>query len=208
MRPSFLPAAIAQRRQAGFTLLEILVSLMLIAIGVLGTAGLQALALKMNQGGQLRSQAVVLGIDLIERMEANNVAAIAGGYAPAAYPASFTTDCATVFCSPADLATYDLVNFRSRVQSQLPGATICVMVTGPTGTGPCVAGTAPAGTAPVGAGPYIYFVRIDWVERISKAVGTAVDTTGPSAVTSAGGGKTETFSYSITRMFQNRSLII
>lgn len=188
MRPSFRPAAIARRRQAGFTLLEILVSLMLIAIGVLGTAGLQALALKMNQGGQLRSQAVVLGIDLIERIEANNVAAIAGSYAPATYPTSYTTDCSTAFCSPADLATYDLVNFKLRVLDQLPNAAITISM--------------------AGTGPVTYSVRIDWVERISKAKDTAVDTTGASAVTSAGGGQTETFSYSITRMFQNRSLVV
>jgi type IV pilus assembly protein PilV len=188
MQPSFPLAATAQRRQAGFTLLEILVSLLLIAIGVLGTAGLQALALKMNQGGQLRSQAVVLGIDLIERIEANNVAAMAGGYAPATYPTSYPMDCSAAYCSPADLATYDLVEFKSRLQAQLPNASLTVSMTG--------------------TGPVTYSVRIDWVERISKAKGTTVDTTGASAVTSAGGGQTETFSYSITRMFQNRTLVV
>lgn len=178
----------ALRQQAGFTLLEILVSLMIIALGVLGTAGLQALSLKINQGGQLRSQAVVLGLDFIERIEANNGATVVGGYAPASYPTSYTVDCATTFCTTAQLATYDLVDFKTRVDAALPGAAITVTMTG--------------------TGPFTYTVRIDWTERISKGKGTTVDTSGSSTVTSAGAGKTETFSYSITRMYQNRALIV
>jgi len=184
MRSHSRPAA-AQRRQSGFTLLEILVSLLLIAIGVLGTAGLQALALKINQGGQLRSQAVVLGMDFVERIEANNVAAIAGKYAPATYPTAYTKDCNTNFCTTDELATYDLVEFKTHVDRALPGATITLSVSG--------------------TGPFTYTVTINWVERISKAKSTTVDT-GASIVT--GGGATETFSYSITRMYQNRQVII
>lgn len=184
MRPQSRPPAAAQR-QSGFTLLEILVSLLLIAIGVLGTAGLQALALKINQGGQLRSQAVVLGMDFLERVEANNVATIAGKYAPATYPTSYTKDCTTAYCTTDELATYDLVEFKTHVDRALPNATITIAVSG--------------------TGPFTYTVRIDWVERISKAKGTTTDT-GASIVT--GGGATETFSYSITRMYQNRSLIV
>ena len=177
--------AAARPRQGGFTLLEILVSLLLIAIGVLGTAGLQALSLKINQGGQLRSQAVVLGLDFIERIEANNKATIAGLYAPATYPTSFPTDCNTNFCSVNDLATFDLVKFKTRVQQMLPGSNVTVSWSG--------------------AGPYTYTVQITWVERISKGQGTTIDT---SAGIVTGGGSTETFSYSITRMYQNRQVII
>lgn len=184
MRIHSRPAA-AQRRQAGFTLLEILVSLLLIAIGVLGTAGLQALALKINQGGQMRSQAVVIGMDFVERVEANNVAAIAGKYAPASYPTSYAKDCTTAYCTVDELAIYDLVEFKTHVDRQLRNATITISKTG--------------------TGPVIYTIRIDWVERISKGKGTSVSTSGSSVVS---GGQTETFSYSITRTYQNRSLII
>lgn len=201
MRPPSCARAGAQRREAGFTLIEILVSMLIIAIGVLGTAGMQALALKVNKGGQLRSQAVILGIDFIERVEANNGATITGAYAPATYPSSSAKDCSAVYCLQSELATYDLVEFKARVLAQLPGASVCVMMTGPAGTGPCVAGTAPTGT-----GPYLYWVRIDWQERITKGVGTTVATTGTTTVDAS--GKIETFSYTITRMFQNRALVV
>jgi type IV pilus assembly protein PilV len=176
--------ATAPRRQSGFTLLEILVSLLLIAIGVLGTAGLQALSLKINQGGQLRSQAVVLGLDFIERVEANNIAAVAGKYAPATYPTASTKDCAAVSCTTDELATYDLVEFKVRLNQYLPGATITTTMTG--------------------TGPYVYTVVIQWVERISKGKGTTTTTGGTSTV----GSGVETFSYSISRTYQNRALII
>jgi type IV pilus assembly protein PilV len=179
-------SAAAPRRQGGFTLLEILVSLLLIAIGVLGTAGLQALSLKINQGGSLRSQAVVLGLDFVERIEANNVATVAGKYAPATYPTSYTKDCTAAYCTTDELATYDLVTFKARVNQYLPNSTVTVAVSG--------------------TGPYTYTVTINWVERISKGKGTAVTTSGTTSV--ATGGGTETFTYSITRSYQNRLLIV
>lgn len=174
----------APRRQAGFTLLEILVSMMIIAVGVLGTAGMQALALKINQGGQLRSHAVVLGLDFIERVEANNVAAISGAYAPPAYPTSSAKDCSTTYCLPGELATYDLVVFRERVLAQLPGAAVTI-------------------DPMTGTGPFTYTVRISWEERITKAAGTTV-----AAGVGTIADKTETFSYAISRMVQNRSPVI
>ena len=54
-----------------------------------------------------------------------------------------------------------------------------------------------------GAGPFLYTVTINWVERISNAKNT---TTGGGTVT--GGGATETFTYTIRRMYQNRLLIV
>ncbi len=159
-------------------MLEILISMLIIATGVLGTAGLQALALKVNQSGQLRSQAVILGLDFIERVEANNGATIIGAYAPATFPTGYAKDCSAAFCTQGELATYDLVEFKARVLAQLPSATVAVAV--------------------AGAGPFTYTVTINWVERISKAKGTTV----------SGGGDTEAFSYTITRIFQNRSLVV
>jgi type IV pilus assembly protein PilV len=182
MRPRLRQAA-AQRRQAGFTLLEILVSLLVIAVGVLGTAGLQALALKMNQGGSLRSEAVVIGMDFVERVEANNAATITGKYAPGTLPTSYTNDCAAVYCSTDDLATYDLVQFQTRLQNELPNATVAITV--------------------AGTGPYTYTVQINWVERISKGKGTSA-----SGGTVTSGAQTETFSYTITRVYQNRQLVV
>ncbi|MCB1919948.1 MAG: type IV pilus modification protein PilV [Candidatus Competibacteraceae bacterium] len=59
------------RLQHGFTLIEVLVTVVVLAIGLLGLAGLQATALKYNSTAYQRSQAVILAYDIIERMRAN-----------------------------------------------------------------------------------------------------------------------------------------
>ena len=66
---------------AGFTLLEVLITMFVIAVALLGTAGLQAYAMKISQTGQLRTEAVILGLDLLERIEANNPGAVGGNAA-------------------------------------------------------------------------------------------------------------------------------
>src|SRR3954463_5254906 len=115
-----------RRTVHGFTLLEVLITLVLIAGALLGTAGMQSFAMKVNQNAQLRAEAVVLGIDMMERIEANNAAAMA---APTStYEATFPNnnsgaDCIQNFCSATELATYDLQQFGNTLASQLPGAT-------------------------------------------------------------------------------------
>ncbi len=172
--------------QAGFTLLEVLVTLMVITLALLGTAGLQAYAMKFTQSGQLRTQAVILGIDLIERIEANNEAAITGSYAADPLPTAAPVDCYVNPCTPTDLATHDLVQFGNKLAAELPSGTATVAITG--------------------AGPWIYTLQINWVERIARGSGTTTTSAGPSTV--AAGGETENFSYTISRTIYDRAIVI
>lgn len=59
------------RRQRGFTLVEVLVALIVLAIGLLGLAQLQARGLKFNQDAYVRSQATTLAYEIIDRMRSN-----------------------------------------------------------------------------------------------------------------------------------------
>lgn len=69
-----------RRHQSGFSMLEVLVSMIIIAIGLLGLAALQAQSLRSNQSAYLRSQATLLAYDMFDRMRANRVAARDGQY--------------------------------------------------------------------------------------------------------------------------------
>ena len=60
---------------AGFTLIEVLVALIIVSIGLLGLAGLQATSVRFNQQAYLRSQAVQQAYDMADRIRANAVAA-------------------------------------------------------------------------------------------------------------------------------------
>lgn len=63
---------------SGFTLLEVMISLLILSIGLLGIAALQANSLKINHGAYQRSQAIFLAYDMMDRLRANRTAALAG----------------------------------------------------------------------------------------------------------------------------------
>lgn len=65
---------------AGFTLIEILVTLFILLVGLLGLAGLQARGLQGNQGAVLRAQATHCASDILDRLRANRSAALHGDY--------------------------------------------------------------------------------------------------------------------------------
>ena len=67
-------------KMKGFTLIEVLVALLILSIGLLGLAGLQAGGLRSNHSAYLRSQAVILAHDMVDRMRSNSVAVDANCY--------------------------------------------------------------------------------------------------------------------------------
>ena len=66
-----------RRRQRGFTLIEILVTLLIVSSGLLGFA---ALLNKSNRHAYLGRQETMLAYDLRERMRANRAGALGGVY--------------------------------------------------------------------------------------------------------------------------------
>lgn len=58
-------------RSQGFTLVEVLVALLILAIGLLGLAALQAQSLKFNHDALVRSEATLLAYELMDQMRAN-----------------------------------------------------------------------------------------------------------------------------------------
>lgn len=59
------------RRHGGFTLIEVLVSLLILAVGLLGVAALQFRGLQYNHDAYMRSQINVLAYDIADRMRLN-----------------------------------------------------------------------------------------------------------------------------------------
>jgi type IV pilus assembly protein PilV len=150
--------------QRGFSLLEVLVSLMLIAIAMLGQAGMQANALKFSKGASFRMQAVMLGNEIGERMEANKTGATAGSYVIATATSTVSTastDCATASCDATALAAYDLAQWTTRVAANLPSGTWQI-------------------TRTVTGNPSTYAIVLTWQDRRSDAGRTTYSTTGTS----------------------------
>lgn len=66
--------------QSGFTLIEVLVTLLILAIGLLGLAGLQTRMLSSEMEAYQRSHALVLVQDMVNRINANRAEARSGAY--------------------------------------------------------------------------------------------------------------------------------
>lgn len=73
-----------RRRQAGVGLIEILIAVLVLSIGFLGIAALQAKALANNNGSLARTQASIAAYSMFDAMRADRAAALAGSYNNAA----------------------------------------------------------------------------------------------------------------------------
>jgi type IV pilus assembly protein PilV len=107
----------------GFTMLEVLISIIVIAFGLLGVAGLQAFAIKNNQSASTRVVATALAMDMVDRLHSNWIGANQGGYnAPSA--GSYSTPvpaCNTsTGCNQLQLAQNDLTEWAAQVAAALP----------------------------------------------------------------------------------------
>jgi type IV pilus assembly protein PilV len=114
---------------AGFTLVEVLVAVVVLAVGLLGMAGLQVAGLHFNHSAYLRAQATLMAYDMAERMKANPVGLAANNYNNQAAPGADIAECLTVAgCTPADMAQHDLFEWNTTLSRQLPGGkgAVCI----------------------------------------------------------------------------------
>ncbi len=116
----------SRRRQRGITLIESLIALMVAVLGVLGILGVQMRTLTDTQAGVRRAQAIRLTEDLAERLQ-NNPDALGNLAAYTGVPTS-SNDCKSTACAPADLATYDIKQWRTFVAEALPGGQATVFI--------------------------------------------------------------------------------
>lgn len=102
-------------KQRGFTLLEVLIALVILSVGLLGVAGLQASALRSNHSAYLKSQATTMVMDMADRIRANPRGA--GQYAGYDSTSTKPVDpgCLSNGCSSAQLAQYDLFEWHQQL---------------------------------------------------------------------------------------------
>ncbi|MCP5132161.1 MAG: type IV pilus modification protein PilV [Gammaproteobacteria bacterium] len=102
----------------GFTLMEVLVAVIVLSIGLLGLASLQAVGLRNNQSALLRSQSTVLAYEAVDRMRANRSAALNGNY-----NTDFSTSALTCVSNPTlsgTIAQIDLIQWKNSLACSLP----------------------------------------------------------------------------------------
>lgn len=116
--------------QRGFTMIEVLIAILVLSIGLLGLAGLQATGLRNNHQAYQRSIATQQVYDMADRMRANPAGVAAGAYdAINGIPAN--PGCTGSACTPADIAAYDAAEWNSANAALLPSGAGTVAVAGP-----------------------------------------------------------------------------
>lgn len=115
------PTTTQQTRQKGFSLLEVLISMLVLAIGLLGLAGLQANGLKNNLSAYHRSQANLLANEFFDRIRANREGLENGNYnAPFSGSTPSNPNCISSGCTTAQIAQYDAYEWATLLASTLP----------------------------------------------------------------------------------------
>jgi type IV pilus assembly protein PilV len=159
-------------QQRGFSLVEVLVSVVLIAVGLLGNASLQALSLNNTSDARYRSLATIKADSLAAAMHANtgfwqNTALVpvtaANGFNITGSVVSDSTldaqaaDCSGAACTPLQMAGYELKNWGLEIANSLPG------------------GAGNVNCSLVGTNPISCVIIISWTEinvALNKASGT------------------------------------
>ncbi len=143
-------------RSAGFTLFEVLIALLVLSVGLLGMAGLQATSLRFNNDSYMQTQATTIANDMADRLRANASAAALAAY-PGTAPAQNTSCYAAGGCTSTQMVANDLFEWNQAVA------------------------TLPAGQgAVVALGGGLFSVTVRWDERRNGATGTGCD---PDVVT-------------------------
>ena len=131
-------------KNTGFTLIEVLIAMLVLAVGLLGLAGLQATSLSNSQSAYNRSQATQLADDLADRMRANipGVATYTTGS-----PAPIANCLTPTGCTPTQMAQNDLYEWNLVITTALPSG---------------------AGTIAVAAG--VFTITISWTDKNNNGV--------------------------------------
>ena len=94
----------------GVALIEILISLLILSVGVIGLSNVQINAKRVAQEALQRTKAASLASDMLERIRANpkGFAAYNGAEVGRSSASTEPADCRLVACAPADVAARDL----------------------------------------------------------------------------------------------------
>lgn len=117
--------------QRGFTMIEVLIAILVLSIGLLGLAGLQATGLRNNHQAYQRSIATQQVYDMADRMRANPAGVDAGAYNAISGIPTNPGCTGSGTCSPANIAAYDAAEWNSANAALLPSGAGTVAVVGP-----------------------------------------------------------------------------
>ena len=107
----------ANRKQRGFSLVEVLIALIIMSVGMLGIAGLYVQSMQAGRTSLFRHHAVTLAGDVADRIRANPTAGVA--YAAGA-GIDFGCVATGVDCNEVEMASTDILLWKQQARESLP----------------------------------------------------------------------------------------
>ena len=156
------------KTMSGFSLVELLVAVLILAIGLTGLAGLQISGIRNNQTAYYRSVATQLAYDMADRMRSNQAGVALGlyksGTTGSATPGTSNSSCETGTCTPAQLAAYDLKRWNDELSAKLPSGKgiVCLDSTPDIGDS-----SKPSDSCDIDGVGNIYVVKVWWDDNRS-----------------------------------------
>jgi type IV pilus assembly protein PilV len=180
-------------RNGGFTLLEVLIAIVIVSIGMLGVAAMQATTLKNAGSSKYRSAAINLTSDMADRLRANlegvmqGNGAVGTGYnrprTAMADPAYNTPNaaCRSSGCLPAAMALDDLAAWQTRLAASLPrGVGVVCIDSGSTGVATFDGTTLDPRCDGLGS---LFAIKVFWLDNRSETATDAASTAAYSVFT-------------------------
>lgn len=116
------------RKNRGFSLLEALLGFLILSIGMLGIASLQAISLKAGKTSVYGSVAMMKVDELLESMRVNPEPVALSAYAAAGSGTGTNSNCTgTTICTPVQLAEEDIYWWKKNLKAGLPAATTTIV---------------------------------------------------------------------------------
>jgi type IV pilus assembly protein PilV len=157
-----------RKNSRGFTMIELLVSVVIMSVGVLGMAGLQMLSMQQNRSALLQGEATQLVNDILDRMRANPDTSYDGvdiGDDPVV-----TDSCIGNTCTENEMKDFDVAQWLCAINSvdESDGSTHTVCDTFG------ITGSLPLGSGSVVLTGDIYEVTVQWSDsqKVSDSAGT------------------------------------
>lgn len=108
------------KNQSGFSMIEVLVTVLILSFGLLGMANLITAGMRANTTAQYRSIATQQTLDMADRMRANLAGVRAGSYDAIAADIPVANDCFAAECDFGQMATYDQAQWNTINAAVLP----------------------------------------------------------------------------------------
>ena len=146
-------------KQQGFSIIEVLISVLVISIGLLGMAGLQTTGIQQSHNSYLKTQASMLAYDMADRMRSNLQGVAAGHYNSVDNGSldliSNEPTCATTnACTASEIAAVDIYQWTSA------------------DTGGSLASSLPSGHGMISNSGGIFTITVLWDENRTGKTGT------------------------------------